>query len=214
MNFLYPAFLLGGLAIAVPIVLHFLRRDIAPPVPFTAVRLLRKSPVARSKRWRLRDLLLLAARVVALLLLAAAFARPYVAGAAGSSMLRIVAVDRSYSMNAPGRFTHALDLAARAIDEASAGDRVAVLAFDDHTDTVAAPGSATAARTALGGISAGFGATRYSEVFTKAAEIAGGDDARLVIVSDLQRSGWDSDDRSVLPAGISVDVRDAGAPSS
>jgi len=60
MNFLYPAFLLGGLAIAVPIVLHFLRRDIAPAVPFTAVRLLRKSPVARSKRRRLRDLLLLA----------------------------------------------------------------------------------------------------------------------------------------------------------
>jgi len=214
MNFLYPAFLLGGLAIAVPIVLHLLRREIAPPVPFTAVRLLRKSPVARSKRQRLRDLLLLAARVVALLLLAAAFARPYIAGAVAGSTLRIVAVDRSYSMNAPGRFAHALDLAARAIDEASAGERVAVLAFDDHADVVAAPGSATAGRMALRGISAGFGATRYSEVFNKAAEIAAGDDARLVVVSDLQRSGWDSDDRSVLPAGISLDVRDAGTPAS
>ena len=74
MNFLFPAFLLGGLAIAIPIVLHLLRRDVAPEVPFTAVRLLRKSPVERSRRRRLRDLLLLAARVVALLLLAAAFA--------------------------------------------------------------------------------------------------------------------------------------------
>jgi hypothetical protein len=214
MNFLYPAFLLGGLAIAVPIVLHFLRREIAPPVPFTAVRLLRKSPVARSKRQRLRDLLLLAARVLALLLLAAAFARPYAAAAVSGSTLRIVAIDRSYSMNAPGRFAHALDLAARAIDEASAGERVAVLAFDDHADVVAAPGSATAGRLALRGISAGYGATRYSEVFNTAAEIAAGDDARLVVVSDLQRSGWDTDDRSVLPAGISLDVRDAGTPPS
>jgi len=215
MNFLFPAFLLGGLAIAVPIVLHFLRRDVAPPVPFTAVRLLRKSPVARSKRRRLRDLLLLAARVAALLLLAAAFARPYVAGAARGTTLRIVAIDRSYSMNAPGRFAHALDLAGRAIDEAAAGERVAVLAFDDHVDTIAAPGSATSARTTLAATAPGFAATRYSEVFTKAAEIAAGDEARLIIVSDLQRSGWDGEDRSVLPAGISLDVRDAGtAPSN
>jgi hypothetical protein len=215
MNFLFPAFLLGGLAIAVPIVLHFLRRDVAPPVPFTAVRLLRKSPVARSKRRRLRDLLLLAARVAALLLLAAAFARPYVAGAARGSTLRIVAIDRSYSMNAPGQFADALELAGRAIDEAATGERVAVLAFDDHAETVASPGSATAARAALAAVSAGFGATRYSEVFTRAAEIAAGDEARLVIVSDLQRTGWDGEDRSVLPGGISLEVRDAGtAPAN
>jgi len=214
MNFLFPAFLLGGLAIAVPIVLHFLRRDVAPPVPFTAVRLLRKSPVARSKRRRLRDLLLLAARVVALLLLAAAFARPYVVGAARGSTLRIVAIDRSYSMNAPGRFARALDLAGRAIDDALLGDRVAVVAFDDHVDTIAPPGSASAARTALKSVAAGFGATRYAEVFTKAAEIAAGDVARLIVVSDLQRSGWDGEDRSVLPAGVSLEVRDAGIPPS
>ena len=211
MNFLYPAFLLGGLAIAVPIVLHFLRRDIAPQVPFSAVRLLRRAPVARSRRRRLRDLLLLAARVVALLLLAAAFARPYVAGAARGATVRMVAIDRSFSMNAPDRFAHALDLARRAVDEAGAGERIAILAFDDHAETIAAPGPAGAAKTALAGISPGFGATRYSQVFTKAAEIAANDDARLIVITDLQRSGWEGEDRSVLPAGIDLDVRDAGA---
>jgi hypothetical protein len=104
MNFLYPAFLLGALAVAIPIVLHLLRRDVAPEVPFTAVRLLRKSPVERSRRRRLRDILLLAARVAALLLLAAAFARPYASRAeAAATGLRIVAVDVSFSMGAPGR---------------------------------------------------------------------------------------------------------------
>src|SRR4029453_2455947 len=101
MSFLYPAFLLGALAVAVPVVLHFLRRDVAPDVPFSAVRLLPRSPIARSRRRRLRDLLLLAARVAALLLLAAAFARPYIAGAAATpGRIRIVAVDRSFSMGA------------------------------------------------------------------------------------------------------------------
>ena len=49
MSFLYPAFLIGALAIAIPVVLHLLRRDVAPDVPFTAVRLLEKSPVERSR---------------------------------------------------------------------------------------------------------------------------------------------------------------------
>jgi Aerotolerance regulator N-terminal/von Willebrand factor type A domain len=212
MNFLYPAFLLGGLAIAVPIVLHFLRRDVAPTVPFSAVRLLRRSPVARSKRRRLRDLLLLAARIAALLLLAAAFARPYLAHASRGPTLRIVAVDRSFSMNAPGQFAHAIDLARRAVDEASAGERVAVIAFDDHAETIAAPGPAAAARTALAGLTPTFGATRFGEVFTRAAEIAAGDDARLVLVSDLQRSGWDGDERGMLPDAVVLDLRNAGAP--
>ena len=212
MNFLYPAFLLGGLAIAVPIVLHLLRRDVAPIVPFSAVRLLRRSPVARSRRRRLRDLLLLAARIAALLLLAAAFARPYIADASHGPTLRIVAIDRSFSMNAPGRFAHAIEMARRAIEEASAGERIAVVAFDDHAETIAPPGPATAARTSLAAVTPTFGGTRFGEVFTKAAEIASGDEARLVLVSDLQRSGWEGDDRGMLPDGMVLDVRDAGAP--
>src|SRR5262245_4221364 len=211
MNFLYPAFLIGGLAIAIPIVLHFLRRDVAPEVPFSAVRLLRRSPIARSRRRRLRDILLLAARVIALLLLATAFARPYIIGASSTSMLRIIAIDRSFSMDAPGRFARALDLARRAVDASSPGDRIAVVAFDDHAETIAAPGPAGAARAALAGLTPGFGATKYAEALARAAEIAAGDEGRLIVVTDMQRAGWESDERAVLPANLSLDVRDVGA---
>src|SRR5687767_27699 len=121
MSFLYPAFLLGALAVALPIVLHLLRRDVAPEVPFSAVRLLRRSPIDRTRRRRLRDLVLLAARVVALTLLALAFARPYLAGASDGATLRIVAVDRSFSMGAPGLFTRAREVAEAAIREAGVG---------------------------------------------------------------------------------------------
>ena len=212
MNFLYPAFLLGALAVAIPIVLHFLRRDVAPEVPFSAVRLLRRSPVARSRRRRLRDLLLLAARIAALLLLAAAFARPYIAGASGSSTLRIVAVDRSFSMGAPGRFARALDLARRAVDEAAPGERVAIVAFDDHAEAIAPPGPAASARAALTGLEPGFGATHYGALLAKASEIAGGDSGQLIVVTDLQRAGWEGERRAVLPAGLALEIRDVGAP--
>ena len=62
MSFLFPAFLLGGLAAAVPILLHFFARDRAPRLPFSDVRFLERAFVRRDRRRRLRELLLLALR--------------------------------------------------------------------------------------------------------------------------------------------------------
>jgi hypothetical protein len=209
MSFLSPAFLIAGLAVAIPIVLHLLRRDVAPEVPFTAVRLLRRSSVERTKRRRLRDVLLLAARMLAILLLAAAFARPYIPAAAAAGV-RIVALDRSFSMSAPGRFGRALEMARAAIDEAGVGQRVAVVAFDERVDVLAEPGSAADARTALEGLDVGFGATRYRPMIESALELAAGTAGHLVVVTDLGRPGWEGDQPIGMPAGWTVDVRDAG----
>lgn len=215
MNFLYPAFLLGALAIAVPIVLHLLRRDVAPELPFSAVRLLRKSPVERSRRRRIRDLILLAARVAALLLLAAAFARPF-APTASSAMLplRIVAIDRSFSMGAPGQFERAVERARAAIDDAGFQERVALIAFDERAEVLAPPGAAADARRALDGVSVGHAGTRYSTVFTKAADLASGGPARLILVSDMQRTGWEGEARSRIPESLEVELIDAGTPAA
>ena len=159
MSFLYPIFLAGAVAIAIPIALHLLRRDVAPEVPFTAVRLLRRSPLEQTRRKRLRDLLLLLARVAALLLLAGAFARPYFAAAAGAPSLRIVALDRSFSMGVPGRFQQAQALAREAVAAAGSA-QVAVIAFDDRATGVAQPGSPGEARAAIDAVRVGSGATR------------------------------------------------------
>jgi hypothetical protein len=192
MSFLTPLYLAGAALIALPIVLHLLRRDVAPPVPFTAVRLLRKTADDRSRRHRLRDLLLLAARVCALLLLAASFARPYLAGRAPATRTTVIAIDRSFSMAAPG----------------------ADIGFDDRADVFAPPGSAADARAAVAGVQAGAGATRYAAAFDKAAELLADEAAgRVVLIGDLQRSGFDAAG-AVLPEGIELVVRDAGAAAS
>jgi hypothetical protein len=212
-SFLFPAFLVAALAVALPIALHLLRRDVAPDMPFTAVRLLKKSPVERSRRRRLRDLLLLAARVTALLLLALAFARPF-APESGSAMmpLRIVAIDRSFSMGAPGALERARQLARSAVDEAAFGERLAVIGFDERADVLAQPGSAADARAAIASLRPSAGGTRYAAAVSKAAELASGGAATLLIVSDLQRAGWEGESRARVPSTLTVDVRDAGAP--
>lgn len=215
MSFLYPAFLLGALAIAVPIILHLLRRDAAPELPFTAVRLLKKAPVERSRRRRLRDLLLLAARVTALVLLAVAFARPFFADTASAMLpLRIVAIDRSYSMAAPGTFERAIALARQAVDDAGMSARVALIAFDDRASVLAEPGGAGDARAALEKVQPSYGATRYAAAIAKAAELSGGGPARLIVITDLQRAGWEGESRVPTPASLQVEVWDAGAPAA
>ena len=211
MRFLTPAYLIGAILIALPIVLHWLRRDVAPRVPFTAVHLLPASQIERSRRRRLRDILLLAARVIALVLLAGSFARPYLVGSATASRPTIVAIDRSFSMAAPGRMERARELARQAVAEA--GDGVAVVTFDQRADTVASIGSAADARVAVDQVQPGFAGTRYGALFDKVAELLADDGhARLVVVTDMQRAGFDGG-MVALADGVELILRDVGAPA-
>src|SRR5688572_29639724 len=133
LSFLYPAFLLGALAAAVPVILHLLRHEAAPQVSFSAVRFLRSAPVERARRSRLTDLLLLPVSVVALLLLAFSYARPYLStcrAAGGTSGVTVIAIDTSFSMSAPGQFERARLLARQAVDATPASHLVSVMSFD------------------------------------------------------------------------------------
>lgn len=211
-SFLFPAFLIGAVAVAIPIVLHLLTRDAAPRVPFSAVMFLKRVPVEDSRR-RLRELLLLALRVAALLLLAVAFARPFLTSAASlaGNDVTIVAIDTSFSMGGPARFELAKKLAGDAVG--AARGRVGVITFSDAADVVApASGTPGEALAAIAPLQPGFGATRYAPALALSAEQIGGADGRIVLVTDLQKHGWDVSPEAVVPSRVSVQVLDVGAP--
>jgi hypothetical protein len=93
MTFLAPALLALGLAAAVPLALHLLQRHQGPRVVFPALRYLRRAEREHSTRLRLRQVLLLALRVLALLLLAAAAAQPFLsAGGQGHHPTSVVII--------------------------------------------------------------------------------------------------------------------------
>lgn len=212
MGFLVPAFLAGAVAAAVPIVLHLLRRETAPPLPFSAVRFLVRAPEERSAHRRLREWWLLVLRVAALVGLAVAFARPYSAGAAGGRGVTIVAVDTSFSVAAPDRFARVRRAARAAIDQADPGHLVGVLSFADRAALVAEPtADRAAARAAIDRLEAGYGATRYRAALERAAAAIGEFPGRVTVVTDLQRAGWSPDDVATVPADVEVRVADVGA---
>ena len=69
LSLLYPLALLGALAIAAPLWLHLRRRTETNLVKFSALRFLDDQPQPRRSPLRLRDLLVFALRVLALVLL-------------------------------------------------------------------------------------------------------------------------------------------------
>lgn len=213
-SFLSPLFLAGAAAAAIPIVLHLLKREAEPRVKFAAVRLLKRTPVEHTDQRHLRELLLLALRVAALVLLALAFARPFFANgaAAGSTGATIVVLDTSYSMSAPGRFERAKQLAGDAIARAPSSDLVGVVTFSDVADIVAKPsGDRVFANAAINQAAAGFGATRYRSALSAASEMLGGRRGAIVVVTDLQESGWDTGDHASVPESTRIEVADVGA---
>jgi hypothetical protein len=213
-NLLAPLFLVGAAAAAIPIVLHLLKREPEARIKFSAVRLLRRAPVEHTRRRHLRELLLLALRVTALLLLALAFARPFFGtGAASESTgMTIVALDTSLSLSAPEQWPRAKQLARAAIDSAPAGNLIAVLTFADTATVAAAPSADRgAARAAIDAATSGFGSSRYRALLNQAGDVAEGRRATVVVVTDLQESGWDAGDRVTLPASMQIEIADVGA---
>ena len=76
MSFLEPLYLLLAGAAAVPLLLHLLRRRINVRVEFPAVRYILRAERENSRKMKLRNLLLMLLRILAILFLALAAARP------------------------------------------------------------------------------------------------------------------------------------------
>jgi hypothetical protein len=217
-SFLSPLFLAGLAAAAIPVLLHLLKREPETRLQFSAVKLLRGAPVEHSQRQYLRDLLLLALRVAALLLLALAFARPFFRSAAygATSGITVVAIDTSLSMSAGRQFERAKQLAKEAVDRAPASDVVGIVTFADQAAIALQPvADRTMAKSAVEAATTGFGATSYRAALATAADMAsahGGDRSTIVVVTDLQESGWDAGDRITVPESARIEVLDVGAP--
>jgi len=215
MSFLSPLFLIGAAAAAVPILLHLLKREPEARVKFAAIRLLRNAPVEHMQRRRLRELLLLALRVTALILLALAFARPFFASGRADQPagVTMVALDTSLSLSAAGQFERAKTLAKGVIAAAPPGDLVGVVTFSNEARIAREPsGDRALAVNAVDQAATNFGATRYRAALSRASAAIEGRRGTIVVVTDLQEGGWDAGDSAAVPESTEVKVVDVGAP--
>ena len=77
MTFLAPLFLIASLAIAIPILIHFLNLKKPQKVAFSTLSFFKELQKSTIRRLKLKRLLLMAVRILIVLMLAFALARPY-----------------------------------------------------------------------------------------------------------------------------------------
>ena len=137
MEFLHPSFLWALLALAIPIIIHLFHFRRFKKVLFTNVKFLQEIKEETSSRSKVKNLLVLLSRLLAVAALVLAFAQPYIPQGKdikkGNSAVSIF-VDNSYSMRAESKGVPLIDIAkekARQVVSAySQEDRFQILTHD------------------------------------------------------------------------------------
>src|SRR5688500_20165936 len=100
--FLAPLFLAGAMLIAIPVIVHLTHKEKQEVQRFPSLMFVRQIPYRSTRKQRIRHWFLLLMRVAALILIAAAFSRPFMEKAtppppAGTRARELgILLDRSY----------------------------------------------------------------------------------------------------------------------
>lgn len=227
MNFLFPLYLAGAAAIALPIYLHLRRKPPKDAVEFSSLMFLeptKHQPLKR--RSQLEHIALLILRCLALLFLAAMFSRPFLAGGdkegVAGQKRSVILLDTSASMQRAGLWDEASRLAKEAIAKVRPDGSLAIITIDQTPRTLvtfddwrdAEPSRrAEIAKRAIDALSPGWSGSDLGSGLIAAAEMiadASGDDdsnlpTEIVLVSDLQSgAALDAVAEATWPSELSV----------
>jgi hypothetical protein len=141
MSFLYPLFLAGIAGVALPIILHMIRRQTRKRVTFSSLMFLRTAVPRLKKRSHLENLPLLILRCIILCLLAFAFSRPFFPHDTGAKQVPVAGrtallIDTSASMRRTGIWPRAINEAQSVVKGAGPNDRVCMMRFDQNAETL------------------------------------------------------------------------------
>ncbi|MFN8743287.1 MAG: vWA domain-containing protein [Pirellula sp.] len=216
MSFLAPFYALAGLAIVAPIIAHLVKKKPKDRIEFSSSLFLEKDVPRLTKSSQIDQWWLLAVRALLVLLVAAAFARPYwntpiAADSARSGARRMIMIDISASMKRSGLMESARTKSIEWVDSALPEDLVSVYAF--HRELVplfnlessidASPDKRQSlAKQAINGLETTWFDTNFGSTIRAAVELLSREmdpsensetntpsTLELVVVSDFQQGG-------------------------
>ncbi len=243
MGLLAPLYALAALAIAGPILFHLIRRQPQGRVLFSSLMFLRSSPPRLTRKSRLDNLLLLLLRVLALIMIALAFSRPYwrqkdlVSQTAPARTVALL-IDTSGSMQRSDVWQAAMQEAGRVLSGLTTEDQVALFTIDSRLNTVVPLGqflqsdsnpkqgdSLGLVKQALkdlkptwntGKLASGLiGVAEQLSVRSLSAEGSAISNAQIVLISDFHvESGIEELQGYAWPDSVPVDLRVVGSTST
>ena len=195
MSFLAPWYLMLAGAVAVPLLIHLMRRRIGTRVEFPAARYLARAEQEHSRTLRIRNLLLMLLRVMALLLIAAAAARPVArwVGAGHAPTAMAIVIDNSLSTSTVVNGRPLLDqfktMARDLLSNATSADRLWLITIDGRVRG----GNASLLRSEVTGLQPLAGTGDPVAALTRAASAvrsAGLATRQVALLTDGQRTEW------------------------
>lgn len=137
MNFLFPTFLIGLAAIAIPIIIHLFNFRKYKKVYFTNVQFLKELKQESDSKSKLKEWLILAMRILAIACLVLAFAQPFIPektkAVAGEKAVSIY-IDNSFSMESTNKkgtlLENAKEYATEIANTFNASDKLQLLTND------------------------------------------------------------------------------------
>ncbi len=211
MGFLSPWFLAGAAAVALPLYLHLLRRHTTTPRPFSSLMFFEQRTQSSIRHRRLRYLALLAARLAVLVLLALAFANPYIqrrAPSASGANLLLLVIDNSFSMRAGSRLADAKREALSVLASRNPLKRAQVASLGSQLQVMTEPVQDPAVlRAAVERIGPGDSRNNFGELARAVRSIEETVHApiELHLFSDMQRTGMPASFAEMaLPANVSL----------
>lgn len=215
MGFLTPLFLIALAGLAIPVLIHLTRQERGKPIRFPSLMFLERLPFEETSRRRIRHWLLLMIRLAALALLVAAFARPFVRGGSLASIGGpgpeevVILLDRSYSMELGDNWSDAVAHAKSVAGALRPQDRASLIAFAEAPTLVHRSVSDHARLLAtLDTLRPGSLSTRIAPAVKLAATTLAASTLsrhRVVLISDFQRTGWQSDPDATLPRAVTIE---------
>jgi hypothetical protein len=212
MSFLAPLFFIGLTALAIPVLVHLIQREKKTPVQFPSLMFLRRVPYQSVQRRRINNWPLFLLRCLAVLLTVLAFSRPFfsqtpvqasIANAGAREV--VILLDRSASMGHSDHWQRAKDEAKRTIDGLGAGDQATLVLFDRSAEeNVRATGDKTRLRAAVDAAELSAAASRYGPALRLAQSLLSRSTLgrkEAVVVSDMQRTGWEKPEEIQFPEG-------------
>jgi hypothetical protein len=210
MGFLAPWFLTAMAAVGLPVYIHLLRRHTTTPKPVSSLMFFERGTQSSTRHRRLRYLLLFTLRALLLVLLALAFASPFIrrASAAASDRLLVIVIDNSFSMRAETRLEDAKREALALLATRSPSQRAQVMVLGAELQVLTQPiQDANALRSVVEGIHAGDSHGSFGELGrgmrTLAETVHGPID--LYLFSDMQASNMPGNFADmVVPGNVSL----------